>query len=117
MIAAAGAGPQPIPYKSLNEQSLTEAINFCLSEQAKTAAGQISVKMKREDGVATAVKSFHINLPVDQMRCDLLSDQVAVWKYSTKDKKSKKKTNIKLSDEAAFILVENKKIEAKHLQL
>ena len=117
MIAAAHAGPQPIHHKQLTEQNLTEAIRYCLSSEAKSAAQGISSKMRRENGVKTAVNSFQINLPVDRMRCDILQDQTAVWQYCHKDKKSKEKTIVKLSDEAAFVLVESRKIDAKSLKL
>jgi len=117
MIAAAGAGPQPIHHKTLTEEKLTAAIHYCLSDEARTAASSISRRMRQEDGVSSAVESFQINLPVEQMHCDLLVDQVAVWQYLLKNKGSKKKTPIKLSDEAAFVLVEHKKIDAKHLKL
>jgi sterol 3beta-glucosyltransferase len=117
MIAAAAAGPQPIHHEALNEQNLTEAIRFCLSSEARSAAATIAARMRKEDGVTTAVNSFQINLPVDKMCCDLLPDQIAVWQVKHKNKKTKKMATVKLSDEAAFVLVENKTIEAKHLQL
>ncbi|EHL00492.1 putative Vacuolar protein sorting-associated protein 13C [Glarea lozoyensis 74030] len=72
--------------------------------------------MRRENGIQTAVRSFHTNLPVEALRCDVLPDQVAVWRYSIKSKKQPKKL-IKLSDEAAFQLVERKKIDPKRLKL
>ncbi|KAH9212963.1 putative sterol glucosyltransferase [Leptodontidium sp. 2 PMI_412] len=113
MIAAAGAGPQPIHHKSLNETNLTEAIQYCLTPKAVNSAQEISHRMKAEDGVQTASQSFHQNLPVDALRCDILPEEPAVWLYA----KSKSKTPIKLSDKAAFILNERKKIDPKHLKL
>jgi UDP:flavonoid glycosyltransferase YjiC (YdhE family) len=35
MVAAVGAGPNPIPHKSLTSQNLTDAISFCLNPEAK----------------------------------------------------------------------------------
>ena len=116
MIASAGAGPLPLHHKIVNEKNLTEAIQYCLKTSAKTAAAEISERMRRESGVQTAVQSFHRNLPVDALRCDILPDQAAVWQYTIKSKKSPKKT-VKLSDEAAYILVEQKNLDPKLLEL
>jgi hypothetical protein len=116
MIATAGAGPLPLHHKSLNQDNLTQAIQYCLTPAAMSAAAEISERMRQESGVQRAVQSFHTNLPVDALRCDILPDQAAVWQYSSKSKKGPKNT-MKLSEEAAFILVEHKKIDPKCLKL
>ncbi|KAH7416725.1 glycosyltransferase family 1 protein [Cadophora sp. MPI-SDFR-AT-0126] len=113
MIATARAGPQPIHHTRLNENNLTQAIQYCLTQEAVNAAKEISRKMKAEFGVQTAAESFYKNLPVDAMRCDLLPEEPAVWAYT----RLKSKKPIKLSDKAAFILTEHKKIDPKHLKL
>lgn len=111
MIAAARAGPQPIHHKLLDENNLAEAIRYCLTAEAVNAAAEISQKMRAENGVQTAAQSFHDNLPVDALRCDLLPDEVAVWLYT------KSKETFRLSDKAAFILTEHKNIDPKYLKL
>ena len=113
MIAAARAGPYPIHHRSLNKSNLAEAIQYCLTPEAVNAAAEISRKMKAENGVRAAAHSFHSNLPVGALRCDLLPDEPAVWLYA----KSKSKKPLKLSDKAAFILAEHKKIDPKHFKL
>ncbi|TEY66031.1 hypothetical protein BOTCAL_0134g00020 [Botryotinia calthae] len=110
MIAAAGAGPLPLHYKSLNHDNLTQAIQYCLTPAVMSAAAEISERMRQESGVQRAVQSFHTNLPVDALRCDILPNQAA-----QEQEGSKKAT--KLSDQAAFILVEHKKIDPKLLKL
>lgn len=111
MVAAAGAGPKPIPQKSLNSENLTEAITFCLTPEASVAADGIASKMKSEAGVAQAVKSFHTNLPLDRLRCDILPDQVAVWTCKIKGR------HLKLSKIAAEVLIDHAKLERKRLNL
>src|SRR5690349_11571181 len=81
MVAAAGAGPKPIHERKLTAENLADAIRFCLTPEAAVAAQGIAEKMSAEDGVETAVRSFHDNLPVESMRCSLLGDRPAVWKY------------------------------------
>jgi len=111
MIAAANAGPLPINNKALNETNLAEAIKLCLLPETLDAASEIAIKMKTEDGVQSAVRSFNANLPVDKMVCDLLPAEPAVWAYKESN------VDLKLSDKAAFILVERNKINAKNLKL
>jgi hypothetical protein len=111
MVARAGAGPKPIPFASLNFQTLTAAIQFCLTPEATEAARKLAIKMQTESGVTAAVESFHRNLPVDKMRCSLMPNQVAVWRYK------KGKNSVTLSNAAVQILIEHQKIEEKRLQL
>lgn len=111
MVARAGAGPKPIPFSSLNFQTLTAAIQFCLTPEATEAARKLAIKMQTESGVTAAVESFHRNLPVDKMRCNLMPNQVAVWRYK------KGKINVDLSNAAVQILIEHQKIDEKRLQL
>ncbi|KAJ5193384.1 hypothetical protein N7449_009526 [Penicillium cf. viridicatum] len=110
MVARAGAGPRPIPFASLNFQNLTAAIQFCLTPEATEAARKLAVKMQTESGVTAAVESFHRNLPLDKMKCNLMPLQVAVWKYK------KGKGNVTLSNAAVQILIEHQKIDEKRLQ-
>jgi hypothetical protein len=99
MVAAAGAGPKPVPHKLLTTQTLTEAISFCLTPIAKAAAQEISSRMVNEHGIAAAALSFHANLPLETMQCAVLPNALASWTY--------KKGSICLSKLAAQLLIEN----------
>ena len=79
---------------------------------ARTAAQKIAAKISHENGVREAVKSFHRNLPIAQMGCDILPRQTAVWSYAPDEK-----TTIKLSDEAAFILMEQKTVKMSKIKV
>ncbi|KAJ5492819.1 hypothetical protein N7539_001565 [Penicillium diatomitis] len=111
MVAAAGAGPDPIPHKQLTANSLADGIRYCLSKHAAAAASNIAQKMSSESGVHAAVSSFHRHLPVDRMQCDLYPSQPAVWSVSVP--KSRKK--LKLSKFAAEVLVKDRLIDQKSL--
>jgi sterol 3beta-glucosyltransferase len=111
MVAAAGAGPRPLDAKTLSNSALADAIAVLLSPDTVSAAETIAAKMRHENGVKEAVKSFHRNLPVQGMNCDLIPRRSAVWIW-TKGKK-----RIKLSHRAASILVESGKIEVSALKL
>lgn len=109
MVAASGAGPKPIPQKQLTIQNLSDAIEFCLTPAAATAAAGLAALMKTENGVATAVRSFHANLPLENLRCDILRDQPAVWTCK------RGKRTIRLSKKAAGVLFEHLKVDQKKL--
>lgn len=110
MIAKAGAGPEPIPHASLKPELLASAIQFCLTPEASAAAQEIAIKMQADSGVTAAVDSFHRHLPLDRMRCSIMPDQVAVWRY--KDGKQR----LILSKTAAEILIEHNKIDSQNIK-
>lgn len=111
MVAAAGAGPAPILCNSLNSRNLADAIRYCLTREAVISAKAISARMKTESGVKAAVQSFHTNLPLESLQCDLIPDQAAAWVYT-------EGTNLcKISKLAASILSDNSKISRENLRL
>ncbi|KAJ4298054.1 hypothetical protein N0V90_005953 [Kalmusia sp. IMI 367209] len=109
MVAAAGAGPPPIPHTSLDSKNLAQAISFCLTPEAMTSAHDISLRMSSENGVQAAVQSFHANLPLETIQCDVLPHLPAAWEY--------KKTRIKLSKLAAQVLMENSVFDQSEIRL
>lgn len=109
MVAAAGAGPAPIPYKKLSVEALSQGIQYCLTEQVATAASAIAIKMSSEAGVRAAVSSFHRNLPLERLQCDLYPGQPAVWSFA------KGRRKIKISKIAAEMLVTERLIDRKSL--
>lgn len=111
MVAAAGAGPVPIPHQELNADILAEGIRYCFTDQAITAASAIAVKMASETGVQAAVSSFHSHLPLERLSCDICPGVPAVWSYSKRD------IDVKLSKVAAATLVAQNLINPKRLKL
>jgi hypothetical protein len=63
----AGAGPAPIPIKTLTAENLTAALTFAVSEQAVAAAGVLGEKIRSEKGEEGGVKSFTRNMPVREL--------------------------------------------------
>ncbi|KAL5041625.1 hypothetical protein BDW71DRAFT_217628 [Aspergillus fruticulosus] len=111
MVAAAGAGPTPIPAKELTVDRLAEGIRYCLREQARMAASAIAAKMQSEAGVKAAVASFHRHLPLECLQCDLDPGLPAVWSFS------KGRRKLKLSKIAAEVLIADGSIDAKSLTM
>jgi len=108
MIARAGAGPEPIPYKRLTAESLAEQIRIALSPDTVAKAKILSAEMNSETGADSGADYFHNSLPVN-MRCSLIPGRVAVWRL--------KKTNVLLSAKAAIILRNKGLIDMNDLKL
>ncbi|RVX70517.1 hypothetical protein B0A52_05168 [Exophiala mesophila] len=105
MVASARAGPRPIPFKKLNIHNLSEAIKYCMTNEALQAAAAVADRMRTEDGVKAAINSFHRNLPLKDMQCDLIPELPAVWQYT------RGKRPIKLSGAALETLLRFSKIK------
>ncbi|KAH6880721.1 hypothetical protein B0T10DRAFT_609391 [Thelonectria olida] len=111
MVANAGAGPNPIHHTKLTAENLAQGIQYCLSQKAAEAAASIAARMRSEAGVRAAVQSFHRQLPLERIPCDLIKSEPAVWVYS------KASRPIRLSKVAAEIILANKSIESKYLKI
>ena len=109
MIYRAGAGPEPIPYKKMTEESLVESITTALKPETRTAVQKMSQQIGKENGAADAAKSFHKAINMDTMRCMICPDHVAVWRV--------KKTNIRLSSLAASVLLDQGVLKLMNLKL
>ncbi|KAK0185951.1 glycosyltransferase family 1 protein [Armillaria mellea] len=109
MIHKAGAGPAPIPPKSLTVDSLKDAVIFAISPAAKSGARRMAEQILHEDGVNRGVESFYRHLPLKNMRCDLDPSRIAVW-WSTKH-------CLKLSAFAARVLVDAQDLDIGKLDL
>lgn len=96
MVARAGAGPKPVPYKDLSADVLagliTEALKPSFVERAKKMAESIS----HEKGTQTGAQDFHHALDIDKLRCALAPTRAAVWRI--------KRTEVRLSAFAATVL-------------
>ena len=111
MVAAAGAGPMPIPQRDFTTESLSEAVSYCLSHEAARAAAVIAQKMLSEEGVEAAVRSFHKNLPIRSMSCDVLPRLPAAFCFNNR------KGKIKLSSLATEIVIRKAPKDGRHFKL
>ncbi|CAN8101334.1 unnamed protein product [Discula destructiva] len=109
MIAKAGAGPRPTPYKNLTAEILAESIMTALKPETQARAKELGEKIRQEKGTDLGAKNFHDFLDYDKMRCSVAPSRTAVWRV--------KKTQVKLSAMAAATLVKEGVIKYPNLEL
>lgn len=109
MIAKAGAGPKPVPFKKMTPETLAESIKFALRPEVDRAVKDMATRIAEEDGAVETVRDFMQALKVDEMRCHICPERLAVWHERT--------SGVHLSGLAACVLAEQKLIHPKQLRL
>jgi sterol 3beta-glucosyltransferase len=109
MIAKAGAGPVPVPFKQMTAESLANSITFALKDDVQLAVQKMAKSIAEEDGAAGTVLDFERRLDIDAMRCHLCPERLATWRD--------KRTGAHLSGFSARVLVEQKQLDVKNLRL
>lgn len=109
MIHRAGAGPEPVPYKTLTEESLAKAITTALGPDIQTAVKGMAARIADENGSADAAASFQQSINTDSMRCLICPNSIATWRI--------RKTNIRLSSLAAAVLLDEYLIHLTQLKM
>ncbi|TRX94196.1 hypothetical protein FHL15_004964 [Xylaria flabelliformis] len=109
MVARAGAGPDPIPYKKLTAEGLAEAIKIALKPETQQKAKELGERIREEKGADLGAQSFHKHLNVDTLRCALAPSRVAVWRV--------RRTKTHLSALAAATLVNSGYLRYSDLKL
>lgn len=109
MVARAGAGPDPLPYKELTAEGLAKAIRVATKPETLERARELGAKIREEKGSDVGAQSFHQHLDVDKLRCAVAPSRVAVWQV--------KKTKVALSALAAASLVESGLLQYDDLKL
>lgn len=71
MVYRAGAGPRGCPITRLTVTTLKEALLTLTSENVRSNALQLSVKMNSEEGVLAGIQSFVNHLPLADMVCEV----------------------------------------------
>ncbi|KAI9677161.1 MAG: hypothetical protein M1829_002735 [Trizodia sp. TS-e1964] len=96
MVARAGAGPKPIPYKNHTAETLAASILEALEPAALDKAGELGALIAKENGADEGARSFHYTLELDKLRCSLAPSRVAVWRI--------RRSDVRLSAFAATVL-------------
>lgn len=114
MVARAGAGPEPTPYKALTAQKLADAILYALKPETKERARELGEKIREEKGCENGAKSFHAMMNMDRMRCMMVPGKPAVWRVKTKGEHTE---DVRLSAFAAAVLGNQGLLDINRLRL
>ncbi|KAF1971590.1 UDP-Glycosyltransferase/glycogen phosphorylase [Bimuria novae-zelandiae CBS 107.79] len=109
MVAKAGAGPDPIPYKDLSAEKLANAIKEALKPESLEKAAQLSARISKEQGAQIGAQSFHQTLKYEDLRCAVAPNHPAVWRV--------KRTQVRLSAKAATVLTQEGELSFSDLKL
>ncbi|KAJ9419244.1 hypothetical protein FOXG_16341 [Fusarium oxysporum f. sp. lycopersici 4287] len=109
MIAQAGAGPTPIPFKELTAEILASSIIFSLKTEVQEAVQKMAERIGAEDGACGTAVDFQERLDIDHLRCDICPDRLAVWRHKT--------TGTHLSGFAAACLVDKGLLDPRDFKL
>ncbi len=109
MVNKSGAGPAPMPGKTVTAKQLAAAFVFVHDPKVQLAASKISTSFQNEHGCEVAVQSFHTNLPLSKMRSDLEPSFAACFRLNDYD--------LQISRPVAQVLVAAGAIEESQLTL
>ncbi|KAI1458868.1 hypothetical protein F4805DRAFT_105724 [Annulohypoxylon moriforme] len=109
MIARAGAGPVPIPYKKITAETLAESITFALRPEVQAAAREVAASIAEEDGASGTARDIQERLDSEGLKCDICPNRLAVWRH--------KRNDAHLSSFAAYFLVSKGVLKPNHLEL
>ena len=114
MIARAGAGPKPIPFKELTAEGLANAILQALKPETLERARELGERIREEKGCESGAISFHKQMDVDKLRCLMTPNRAAVWRVKTNEKST---GDIRLSAFAASVLGNEGVLDLNQLRL
>ncbi|KAI5844370.1 hypothetical protein DFP73DRAFT_513109 [Morchella snyderi] len=108
MVARAGAGPEPVPFKKMTAEILAESIRTALSEEVGVRARELGERIRHEAGAEVGAKTFLAGLAGSGgnggvYRCAMDQSRPAVWRL--------RKNDAPLSAFAAALLVSNGMVE------
>nr|XP_031860359.1 uncharacterized protein CI109_004247 [Kwoniella shandongensis]KAA5527431.1 hypothetical protein CI109_004247 [Kwoniella shandongensis] len=104
-----GVASRPIPIDLVSIEQISSVLDEVYSPSVREAARSISNHLRSENGGEEAVKSIHRHLPLQNMRCDIVPSQVALWYHP--------EYSLRLSGVAAAVLSEAGKVDFQGLEL
>ncbi len=96
IIEKSGAGPRPLPGKTITVDELAEAFRFAHHSSTRIAAEKIRDAMSKENGCESAVRAFHAHLPITRMHSDFETTFAACYRVDG--------LNIQISRPVAHVL-------------
>jgi sterol 3beta-glucosyltransferase len=109
MIAKAGAGPVPVPFKLMTADTLANSITQALSPEIQKHAKLMADKIAVEDGATRATERIDGTLNSGLLRCEIYPDRVASWET--------RRGNIRVCTKVISALVSNRIMRPEDFKL
>ena len=109
MIARAGAGPEPIPFKNLTAINLAGAIETALGSSMQERSHSLGDLVNDEEGVEAGIRSFYQQLNLSLLQCSLTPMSAATWRI--------RKTDIRLGSTSSALLIDTGMLDLDKLEL
>ncbi|TDZ54224.1 Sterol 3-beta-glucosyltransferase UGT80B1 [Colletotrichum trifolii] len=109
MIARAGAGPAPVPFKEMTAATLAESIAFALEPRVRVSVQLMAERIAEEDGAGETARDIQERLVLDGMRCDVRPELLATWRH--------RKTGAHLSNLAVACLADKGLLKPRDVKL
>jgi UDP:flavonoid glycosyltransferase YjiC (YdhE family) len=109
MIARAGAGPEPIPFKSLTAIGLAAAIESALGRYMQEKSHALGGLVNKEKGIECGIRSFYQQLNLAMLQCSLTPMSAATWRI--------RKTDIRLGSTSSALLIDMGLLDLDKLEL
>lgn len=109
MIARAGAGPEPIPFKKLTATGLAAAIKDALNCSVRKTSHSLGDLVNDEDGVQVGIRSFYQQLDLSMLQCSLTPMSAATWRV--------RKTEVRLGSTSSALLMDMGLLDLDKLEL
>jgi hypothetical protein len=103
MIAKAGAGPVPVPFKEMTAETLADSITFALKPKVQISVQEMAAQIEEEHGDEDTVEDWNDRIDIDDFRCDLFPERLAIWQH--------KKSKAQLSGFAVSCLIQKHAIQ------
>lgn len=111
MVARAGAGPEPVPFTAMTEDTLAASIKFALKPEVQEGAKEMAKSIAQENGAEDTARLFQKRLlkADHHLECELCPGHLASWKH--------KKTGTLLSGLAITVLIDKAIIKPNEVKL
>ncbi|KAF2681820.1 glycosyltransferase family 1 protein [Lentithecium fluviatile CBS 122367] len=81
MIARAGAGPTPVPFKQMTADTLANSITIALKPEVQIAVQKMAQNIACEDGAGDTAKDIQEDLSSNDLACDICAERLGLWRH------------------------------------
>ncbi|PYI00855.1 UDP-Glycosyltransferase/glycogen phosphorylase [Aspergillus sclerotiicarbonarius CBS 121057] len=109
-ISKIGAAAAPLMDNMLSSDSLSQAVAFCLRPDIQQSTRAARNRVVEESGLDTTIQSFYRWLPSHIQKCSITQQDLAMYQIWNKP-------SLRISPEAAAVLLEDRRIKKSDIVL